>query len=203
MYDASDAEKKKLTGGYKKYMKIGIYGGSFNPMHYGHTGLSKWVIDNTDLDELWLMVSPNNPLKDSKILGGEEERLKGAKEAIAALHDERIKVSDFEFSLPRPSYTAETLRQLRKQYPEHEFVLVIGEDNWAIFDQWRDWEEILRLHQVYIYPRHPLTAKRSFSDSGRAVQRSFSEAVIQPKAVYLKDAPLFDISSTEIRNLGL
>ncbi len=173
-------------------MKIGIYGGSFNPMHYGHTGLSKWVIDNTDLDELWLMVSPNNPLKDSKILGGEEERLKGAKEAIAALHDERIKVSDFEFSLPRPSYTAETLRQLRKQYPEHEFVLVIGEDNWAIFDKWKDYEEILQLHQVYIYPRHPLTAKRSFS-----------AAVIQPKAVYLKDAPLFDISSTEIRNLGL
>ena len=184
-------------------MKIGIYGGSFNPMHYGHTGLSKWVIDNTDLDELWLMVSPNNPLKDSKILGGEEERLRGAKEAIAALNDERIKVSDFEFSLPRPSYTAETLRQLRKQYPEHEFVLVIGEDNWAIFDQWKDWEEILRLHQVYIYPRHPLTAQRSCSDSGRAAQRSFSEAVIQPKAVYLKDAPYFDISSTEIRNLGL
>lgn len=173
-------------------MKIGIYGGSFNPMHYGHTGLSKWVIDNTDLDELWLMVSPNNPLKDSKILGGEEERLKGAKEAIAALNDERIKVSDFEFSLPRPSYTAETLRQLRKQYPEHEFVLVIGEDNWAIFDQWKDYEEILQLHQVYIYPRHPLTAQRSCSDSGRAV-----------KAVYLKDAPYFDISSTEIRNLGL
>lgn len=184
-------------------MKIGIYGGSFNPMHYGHTGLSKWVIDNTDLDELWLMVSPNNPLKDSKIFGGEEERLRGAKEAIAALNDERIKVSDFEFSLPRPSYTAETLRQLRKQYPEHEFVLVIGEDNWAIFDQWKDYEEILQLHQVYIYPRHPLTAQRSCSDSGRAVQRSFSEAVIQPKAVYLKDAPLFDISSTEIRNLGL
>ena len=184
-------------------MKIGIYGGSFNPMHYGHTGLSKWVIDNTDLDELWLMVSPNNPLKDSKILGREEERLRGAKEAIAALHDERIKVSDFEFSLPRPSYTAETLRQLRKQYPEHEFVLVIGEDNWAIFDQWRDWEEILRLHEVLVYPRRPLSLKDRFAERPTSSERP-PFGLKEIKGVrYLKDAPLFDISSTEIREMQI
>lgn len=185
-------------------MKIGIYGGSFNPMHYGHTGLSKWVIDNTDLDELWLMVSPNNPLKDSKILGGEEERLKGAKEAIAALNDERIKVSDFEFSLPRPSYTAETLRQLRKQYPEHEFVLVIGEDNWEIFDKWKDYEEILRLHQVYIYPRKQTAALKDRFAEGPASPERPPFGLKEIKGVrFLQDAPYFDISSTEIRNLGL
>ncbi len=173
-------------------------------MHYGHTGLAKWVIENTDLDELWLMVSPNNPLKDSALLGGEAERLRGAKEAIAALNDERIKVSDFEFSLPRPSYTAETLRQLRQRYPEHEFVLVIGEDNWAIFDRWRDWEEILRLHQVYIYPRHPLpgeshpTPLLPYSSTPNT-----ASAAWQPKAVFLRNAPYFDISSTEIRRRGV
>lgn len=180
-------------------MKIGIYGGSFNPMHYGHTGLSKWVIDNTDLDELWLMVSPNNPLKDSKILGGEEERLKGAKEAIAALNDERIKVSDFEFSLPRPSYTAETLRQLRKQYPEHEFVLVIGEDNWAIFDQWKDYEEILRLHEVLVYPRRPLRCTTADAERPPLAERP-PFGLKEIKGVrFLQNAPYFDISSTEIR----
>ena len=180
-------------------MKIGIYGGSFNPMHYGHTGLAKWVIENTDLDELWLMVSPNNPLKDSALLGGEDERLKGAKEAIAALHDPRIRVSDFEFSLPRPSYTAETLRQLRQRYPEHEFVLVIGEDNWAIFDRWRDWEEILRLHEVLVYPRN--SKLRVESLELREVEKFKS---LEIKGVrFLQDAPYFDISSTEIRRRGV
>ena len=177
-------------------MKIGIYGGSFNPIHFGHIGLVKWVIDHTDLDEIWMLVSPNNPLKDSHLLGKEVERLKGAKEAVAALNDPRIQVSDFEFSLPRPSYTAATLKALREQYPEHEFVLIIGQDNWDIFDQWKDYKEILAKHSIYIYPRHHHSASEA---SGHTAQRSFSQAVIQPKAILLNDAPYFDISSTQLR----
>ena len=187
---------------YFLFMKIGIYGGSFNPMHYGHTGLAKWVIENTDLDELWLMVSPNNPLKDSALLGGEAERLKGAKEAIAALHDPRIRVSDFEFSLPRPSYTAETLRQLRQRYPEHEFVLVIGEDNWAIFDRWRDYEEILRLHKVLVYPRRPLRCTTADAERPAAPEGPLTLKE-QMGVTFLRNAPYFDISSTEIRRRGV
>jgi len=171
-------------------MRIGIYGGSFNPVHFGHVGLAKWVIAHTDLDELWLLVSPNNPLKSADSLAPEQERLAAVREAIKDIHG--LKASDFEFSLPRPSYTANTLRALQKAYPEHEFTLVIGEDNIAIFNQWKEWEYILENFRIFVYPRH-LTAKRSFS-----------ETVFQAKPVkelmFLKDAPLFDISSTAIRS---
>ena len=96
-------------------MKIGIYGGSFNPVHFGHVGLAKWVIENTDLDELWLLVSPNNPLKPAGLLAPEEERLAAVQEAIQDIP--HVLASDFEFSLPRPSYTANTLRELQKNSP--------------------------------------------------------------------------------------
>ena len=112
-------------------LRIGIYGGSFNPVHFGHVGLARWVIENTDLDELWLIVSPNNPLKPAGLLAPEEERLAAVREAVKDIP--HVKASDFEFSLPRPSYTANTLRALQAAYPEHEFTLVIGEDNIAIF----------------------------------------------------------------------
>lgn len=176
-------------------MKIGIYGGSFNPVHFGHIGLVKWVIGHTDLDEIWMLVSPNNPLKDSKILGGEAERLKGAKEAVAALNDPRVQVSDFEFSLPRPSYTAATLQALREHYPEHEFVLIIGQDNWDVFDKWKDYEEILRLHEVIVYPR---ISKLGEARAACRVADTFDR--LECKRVrFLEGAPYFDISSTEIR----
>ena len=96
--------------------KIGIYGGSFNPIHFGHVGLAEWVIAHTDLDELWLMVTPNNPLKPASLLAPEEERLRAAQEAVRAIPG--VRVSDFEFHLPRPSYTANTLRALEQAYPE-------------------------------------------------------------------------------------
>ena len=122
-------------------MRIGIYGGSFNPVHFGHIGLAKWVIEHTDLDELWLLVSPNNPLKPAHSLAPEDQRLAAVREAVKDIS--RVKASDFEFSLPRPSYTANTLRALQQAYPTDEFTLVIGEDNLALFTQWREWESIL------------------------------------------------------------
>ena len=176
-------------------MKIGIYGGSFNPVHFGHVGLAKWVIENTDLDELWLLVSPNNPLKPAGLLAPEEERLAAVRDAIKGI--EGLKASDFEFSLPRPSYTANTLRELQKAYPEHEFTLVIGEDNLAIFDRWREYEYILANFRIFVYPRN-LSGK-----AGLTAKWSFSETVLQEKPVkeirYLSEAPTFDISSTELR----
>ena len=175
--------------------KVGIYGGSFNPVHFGHIGLAKWVIENTDLDELWLLVSPNNPLKPAGLLAPEQERLAAVREAIKDIPG--LKASDFEFSLPRPSYTANTLRALQQTYPEHEFTLVIGEDNIAIFNQWREYEYILENFRIFVYPRS-LTGV-----AGPTAQRSNSAAVLQAKPVkeirYLSEAPYFDISSTAIR----
>ena len=168
-------------------MKIGIYGGSFNPIHFGHIGLAKWVVENTDLDEVWLMVSPNNPLKDKSILADEQERLAAAKQAIGdglLARDKRIVVSDFEFHLPRPTYTANTLRALAKEYPEHEFTLIIGEDNLQIFNKWRESEYILQNYRIFVYPRKGCTPY----------------LVPQGKDIRLLDeAPYFDISSTELR----
>lgn len=182
---------------------IGIYGGSFNPVHFGHVGLAKWVIENTDLDELWLMVSPNNPLKPANLLAPEGERLAAVSKAIKDIP--HVKASDFEFSLPRPSYTANTLRELQKAYPDTEFTLIIGEDNIAIFDRWREYEFILANFRIFVYPRREnlsddgLTAKRSNSpQDGLTTQWSNSVAVKEIR--YLSGAPLFDISSTQIRN---
>ena len=150
--------------------KIGIYGGSFNPVHFGHVGLAKWVIEHTDLDELWLLVSPNNPLKPAGILAPEQERLAGVREAIKDIP--HVKASDFEFSLPRPSYTANTLRELQKAYPEHEFTLVIRN----------------------LSGKAGLSAERSVF-----CQRSGLSSSAVKELVFLKDAPTFDISSTAIR----
>ena len=169
-------------------MKIGIYGGSFNPVHFGHVGLARWVIEHTDLDELWLLVSPNNPLKPAGILAPEDERLEAVREAIKAIPG--LKASDFEFSLPRPSYTANTLRALQKAYPEHEFTLVIGEDNLAIFNQWREYEYIASNYRVFVYPRKGNSTITDF----RLKMEDFKELV------FLKDAPYFNISSTELRS---
>lgn len=163
-------------------MKVGIYGGSFNPIHFGHIGLAKWVLENTDLDELWLMVSPNNPLKDTSILADEHERLVAAKEAIKDIPG--LVASDFEFALPRPNYTANTLRALAQARPGHEFTLIIGEDNLAIFDKWREYQYILDNYRIFVYPRHG------------------NSTYTLPHAKDLRvliGAPYFDISSTELR----
>jgi len=178
-------------------MRIGIYGGSFNPVHFGHVGLAEWVIEHTDLDELWLLVTPNNPLKEADSLAPEQERLAAVREAIKDIPG--LKASDFEFSLPRPSYTANTLRELQKKYPDNEFTLIIGEDNIAIFDRWREYEYILANYRIFVYPR-----RESLSgEAGLSAKRSFCETVFEAQPVkgirYLSEAPFFDISSTAIR----
>ena len=176
-------------------MKIGIYGGSFNPIHFGHTGLAQWVVENTDLDEVWLMVSPNNPLKDASILADEQERLAAAKEAIGdgrLASGKRIIVSDFEFTLPRPNYTANTLRELQKQYPQHEFTLIIGEDNLEIFPKWREYTYLLENFRILVYPR------KGSEKSVEQMMQELGTAHIK-EVQLLANAPYFEISSTELR----
>ncbi len=193
-------------------MNIGIYGGSFNPVHFGHVGLVRWVVEHTDLDEVWMMVSPNNPLKDSRILADERVRLEQVREAVGDIPG--VRVSDFEFSLPRPTYTANTLRALSRTYPEHTFTLIIGEDNLAIFTQWREWQYILSHFRLFVYPRHSSSAEPAQSTppfpeatpyqlptlpTQPTPILPFPEA-LQSHIIYLSSAPYFDISSTEIRN---
>ena len=163
-------------------MTIGIYGGSFNPIHRGHTQLADYLCKHRLVDELWFMVSPCNPLKaDSSDILDEQARLHLAQ--IATAEQSHLKVSDFEFHLPRPSYTVDTLRALRTTYPKHEFVLIIGADNWLVFDRWKAPEEILQYHRIVIYPR-----------PGYEIDKN-----TLPQGVTLVNTPLFPISSTEIR----
>ena len=167
--------------------KIGIYGGSFNPVHFGHVGLARWLVEHTDLDELWMLVSPNNPLKQAGSLAPEQERLAAVREAVKDIPN--VVASDFEFSLPRPSYTANTLRELQKRFPLYEFTLVIGEDNLSIFTQWREWEYILKNFRIFVYPRH-----------GSETMANLPSTIANAKnLVFLANAPYFDISSTAIR----
>ena len=178
--------------------KIGIYGGSFNPIHYGHVGLAKWVLENTELDEVWFMVSPNNPLKDPKILAPEEERLTGVKEAIKDIPG--LVASDFEFSLPKPSYMLRTLYNLYMTYDprEYEFVLIIGEDSLKDFEKWHAFEYILKSYRIFVYPR-----KVDFNSHDVIVDLCNymnEHEHCQPLEIrYLYGAPQFDISSTQIR----
>jgi len=161
--------------------RVAIYGGSFNPIHNGHLSVAKSVVAQGLSDEVWLMVSPRNPLKPTADLLPEEERLAMARQATQGLSG--IRVSDFEFHLKRPSYTWVTLLFLRQAYPTITFTLLIGSDNWTVFDRWAHHDELLTTYGLLVYPRlgHPI-----------------DEAQLPPQ-VHLVDAPLFPISSTEIR----
>ena len=141
------------------------------------------------------MVSPNNPLKDASILADEQKRLAAAKEAIGdgrLASGKRIIVSDFEFTLPRPNYTANTLRELQKQYPQHELTLIIGEDNLEIFPKWREYTYLLENFRILVYPR---------KGSGKSIEQMMQELETAhiKEVQLLANAPYFEISSTELR----
>lgn len=132
-------------------MKIGILGGSFNPIHTGHAILANYITQHTDIEQLWLMVSPQNPLKDNLAQSYDVHRLAMAE--LVARKCDNVITSGFEFTLPRPSYTIDTLRALKEKFPQHEFVLIIGADNWNVFNRWKNHDEILKSHKIMIYPR--------------------------------------------------
>ena len=134
-------------------IRTGIFGGSFNPIHNGHISLALQLKERAGLDEVWLMVSPQNPLKQSGDLLADDLRLHMARLAVEGV--EGITVSDYEMHLPRPSYTWNTLEALSTDYPERQFVLMIGGDNWAIFDRWYHADDIRRKYEIIVYTRTP------------------------------------------------
>ena len=134
-------------------IRTGIFGGSFNPIHNGHISLARQLKEREGLDEVWLMVSPQNPLKQSSDLLDDEARLEMARKALEGV--EGIIASDYEMHLPRPSYTWNTLQALSRDYPEREFVLMIGGDNWDHFDRWYRSEDIKANYEIVVYTRTP------------------------------------------------
>ena len=163
-------------------MRIAIYGGTFNPIHKGHTSLSQALIEQQIVDEVWLIVSPQNPHKEADA-APYEDRLAMAQLATQGM--EGIRVSDFERNLPIPSYTYTTLTLLSEQYPQHQFYLVIGADNWTNFPRWYHATDILCTYPILIYPRPNYPVDLTTAPKGSSVT--------------IIEAPLYDISSTDIR----
>ena len=170
-------------------IRTGIFGGSFNPIHNGHISLARQLKEKAGLDEVWLMVSPQNPLKQVADLLSDEARLEMARRALK--HEEGIIASDYEMHLPKPSYTWNTLQALSKEYPDREFVLMIGGDNWDLFDKWYRAEDIKKNYRIVVYPR----AKQG---DGSFVRSPHGDLTKEPSPC-LVEAELIDISSTEIR----
>ena len=176
-------------------IKTGIFGGSFNPIHNGHVSLAQQLREKAGLDEVWLMVSPQNPLKQSSDLLDDAQRLTMARLALEGVVGvEGVIASDYEMHLPKPSYTWNTLQALSKDFPDREFVLLMGGDNWALFDRWYHYEDILRNYHIVVYPRTV--------DSGQWTVDSYDysqDLKVDSKRISFVDCPLINISSTEIR----
>jgi nicotinate-nucleotide adenylyltransferase len=162
-------------------MKIGLFFGSFNPVHCGHLVIAQFMAEYSDLGQVWLVVSPHNPLKPAGSLLQDHHRFEMVRIAIGDY--KKLKASKVEFSLPKPSYTVATLAYLHEQHPEHEFVLIMGSDNLETLRKWKNWETILEHYEIYIYPR-PGSDGGEFKD--------------HPK-VKIVHAPLMQLSSTFIR----
>ncbi|WP_338874047.1 nicotinate (nicotinamide) nucleotide adenylyltransferase [Spirosoma sp. SC4-14] len=163
-------------------MHIGLFFGSFNPIHIGHLIIANTMATSTDLEQVWFVVSPQNPFKKTKSLLHEFDRFDMVERAIA--DNSRLKATDIEFSMPRPSYTIDTLVRLSEKYPQHTFGLIMGEDNLDQFANWKNYDKILEYYGLYVYPRP------------RAVASPFR---VHPN-VRLIESPLLDISATYIRD---
>lgn len=162
-------------------IRIGIYGGSFNPIHNGHIAIARAMLDCGAVDEVWLMVSPQNPLKQSADLLDEQLRLDMTRRATADIPC--VTACDYEFHMPRPSYMWHTLQSLSRDYPDREFTLLIGADNWQVFDRWYHADDIIAHYPIRIYPRRGYDI----------------EASTLPQNVKLVDTGLYDVSSTMVR----
>ena len=161
--------------------KVGLFGGTFDPIHRGHTALAQLFMQQLHLDEVWFMVTPQNPWKRSRNLSPDDVRLEMVRLAVKDI--DGLKASDYEFHLEKPSFTYQTLRHLRNDYPNTEFTLLIGADNWQGWDKWAEHDEILSHHDIAVFPREGCPI----------------DPTTLPDKVTLLDAPLFNVSSTEIR----
>ncbi|MBR7048607.1 MAG: nicotinate-nucleotide adenylyltransferase [Prevotella sp.] len=163
-------------------IKTGIYGGSFNPIHNGHIALAKAFLRQAALDEVWFVVSPQNPFKVNDHLLDDRWRLRLTKAALQG--ETRLMASDYEFHLPKPSYMWHTLQSMSREYPDREFTLLIGGDNWTTFHRWYHADDILSHYSLAVYPRK---------------DNPIDTATLPPN-VQLINAELLDISSTEVRH---
>ncbi len=165
-----------------KQKRIGLFFGSFNPIHIGHLALANYFVEFTDLDKVWFVVSPQNPLKKRNTLLDDYQRLYMVRLAIEDFPDKYF-ASNIEFSMPKPSYTVDTLAYLKDKYPEHTFILIMGADNLLTLHKWKNYEVIAENYEIYVYPRP---------------QADLSKLKISAN-YKIFDAPQFDISSSFIR----
>ena len=165
-------------------MKIGLFFGSFNPIHIGHLIIANHMAEYSDLDEVWLVVTPHNPFKKKKTLLEDHHRFQLVMQATEDYP--KIKPSNIEFGLPQPNYTINTLVYLQEKYPQHDFHLIMGLDNLKSFPKWKNYEKIIEHHELYVYPR--------VSEA-----TDLPELMTHQKVHYIK-APIVEISSTFIRN---
>jgi nicotinate-nucleotide adenylyltransferase len=164
-------------------MKIGLYFGSFNPINIGHLVIANYLAGHSDLDQVWFVVTPHNPFKKKSILLDNYQRLEMVYRATKEY--KKLQPCDIEFNLPQPNYTINTLVHLQEKYPDHDFALIMGEDNLKGFHKWKNFEIILENHQIYVYPR---------ISEGR-VETQFDNH----KKIRFIDAPIMELSSTYIR----
>lgn len=167
--------------------KIGLYFGSFNPIHIGHTAIAGYMTEFTDLDQVWFVVSPHNPLKKKDTLLPDHHRFYMAELAIG--DNARLKVSDIEFKLPVPSYTIDTLAYLKEKYPNNTFCLIMGEDNLLTLNKWKNVNELVNNYPVYVYPRPNIVKPSSH----------LLDKLLDKADIHIVKAPLMDISGTFIR----
>jgi len=164
-------------------MKIGLYFGTFNPIHIGHLIIANHMAEHSDLDQIWMVVTPHNPHKQKSTLLDDHHRLEMV--FLATEDFPKIKPSDVEFKLPQPNYTVNTLAHLQEKHPQHEFSLIMGEDNLNSLHKWKNYEVILQNHHIYVYPR--------------LASGEIDPQFINHAKIHRVGAPVIELSSTFIR----
>ncbi|RKS94949.1 nicotinate-nucleotide adenylyltransferase [Flavobacterium limicola] len=179
-------------------MKVGLYFGTFNPIHVGHLIIANHMAEHSDLDQIWMVVTPHNPLKKKSTLLDDYHRLQMVH--LATEDFPKIKPSDIEFKLSQPNYTVNTLVHLEEKYPNYEFSLIMGEDNLKSLHKWKNYEVILENHDIYVYPR--LETKGSVEEAISADVENLDLKILQKfgTKIHMIDAPVVEISSTFIRD---
>jgi len=176
-------------------MKVGLYFGTFNPIHIGHLIISNYMADYTDLDEVWLVVSPQNPLKKKKSLLEDYHRLAIVRVAIE--DNDSLRESDIEFNMPRPSYTSDTLAYFKDKHPKNEFHLIMGEDNLRTLHKWKNFENILEKHKIFVYPRVlTIQEEQEVEQIGYLPENELQK---HKNIIFCEDAPVMKVSSSFIR----
>jgi nicotinate-nucleotide adenylyltransferase len=170
----------------KNKKKIGLFFGSFNPIHIGHLILANYILENSDMEELWFVVSPQNPFKEKKSLLKDHHRLDMVQ--LALKNYSKMRASNVEFSLPIPSYTIDTLTYLKEKHPDFYFALIMGQDNLDGLSKWKNSETLIKNHQIIVYPRAFKGEKKDHE-------------YLQHENISLINAPVIEISATEIRNM--